>query len=92
MSDISGFSRELSEGRKVFVGRYDESSWALFFVSAEGTETKIRLSDEAMGAVIDLYKIARGGTGDVGTWMVVIRTEALMDAVLASADRPEETA
>jgi hypothetical protein len=61
---ITGHLIELSENRLVFVGREgDSGDWYLAFRSAEGEDTKIRLSDEAMLAFDNAIQLRKANPG-----------------------------
>lgn len=76
MPNVKGFKEDLSGGRLVFLGKSEENrtDWYLRFVNSEGSETKLKLSDEAMSVLVALHKrFQRDGlmTDDYGFWRQV---------------------
>lgn len=87
---ISGHQIKLSEGREVWAGDHD-NSWYIRFLSAEGAETKVRISYEAADALIKLLT-----QSPQQVWRYILKIEkdgktewAEVGDMVDSADTPE---
>lgn len=61
---VSGYKKELPNGREVFVGHHtnDGEYYYIRFQNSEGNHTKLKVSPEAFEALIGLKdKLDRGG-------------------------------
>ena len=65
-SIYTGYTRTIGEDRTVFVGSTDNHDWVLKFEN-KGIETRVKLSYEAMEAVVDLYNNLEGKNEVVDT-------------------------
>src|SRR4051812_9889117 len=70
---IRGNLGTLSDGRLVFIGEKQENrdEWYIAFRNAEGDDTRLRLSKEAMATLVQLYKQHPKGND---TWPMQIKT------------------
>lgn len=59
---LHGYSVKLPEGRKVFLSQAEDKHWFIVFTNAalEDEETKLKLSPEAMDALVDLHDHIQG--------------------------------
>lgn len=61
----TGLLAHLTEGRLVFLGRHDArpDTWLIGFRNADGDDTRLALSDEAMAWLVSLHDtFSSGGT------------------------------
>lgn len=80
---ISGYSTELPGDRSVFLGQAEnDSSWYITFTN-KGVENKIRISDEAMKALIDLHRDITA-PNLTGGWQVAAN---IKDMLVKTAER-----